>query len=110
MNRFPTAKTLSLALALASAGLPALAADPAPTRDYPIQPVPFPQTEIADGFWAPRIKTNRDVTVSHNLEYCEKEGRIQNFVVAAKKADGAFQGAFGWLYLAHSPIIPHLGP
>jgi hypothetical protein len=71
-------------------------AEPAPGRDYPIQPVPFTQTEIADGFWAPRIKTNRDVTVSHNLEYCEKTGRVQNFVVAAKKADGAFEGVFGF--------------
>jgi DUF1680 family protein len=39
---------------------------------------------------------NRDVTIPHNLEYCEKTGRIQNFVVAAKKADGAFQGVFGF--------------
>ena len=67
MNRFPTAKTLSFALALVCAGLPGLAAEPAPARDYPIQPVPFIQTEIADGFWAPRIAKNRDVTVGHNL-------------------------------------------
>src|SRR6185436_3673313 len=75
---------------------PALAAQPAAARDYPIQPVPFTQTEIADAFWAPRIKTNRDVTIGHNLQSCERTGRIQNFVVAAKQADGAFQGVFGF--------------
>ncbi len=90
------ARTLPLALALACAGLPALAAEPAPARDYPIRPVPFGQTEIADGFWAPRIARNRGVTVPHNLEYCERTGRIHNFDVAARKADGAFQGAFGF--------------
>src|SRR5262245_6653969 len=97
MTRFPTAKTLSIALGLACAALPGLAADPpAPARDYPIQPVPFARTEIADAFWAPRIATNRSVTINHNLQSCERTGRIQNFVVAARKADGAFQGVFGF--------------
>ena len=96
MNRFLTAKTLILALGLACATRPGLAAEPAAARDYPIQPVPFTQTEIADGFWAPRMKTNRDVTVGHNLQSCQRTGRIQNFVVAAHQADGAFQGVFGF--------------
>src|SRR4029079_16937415 len=94
MTRFQTAKTLSLALGLACAGLPALAAQPAAARDYPIQPVPFTQTEIAYAFWAPRIKTNRDVTIGHNLQSCERTGRIQNFVVAAKQAHGELQRVF----------------
>ena len=96
MIRLVMARTLSVAVALAGAGLPAFAAEPAAARDYPIQPVPFTQTEIADAFWAPRIKTNRDVTIGHNLQSCERTGRIQNFVVAAKQADGAFQGVFGF--------------
>jgi DUF1680 family protein len=96
MTRFLTAKTLSLALGLAGASLPGLAAEPAAARDYPIQPVPFAQTEIADAFWAPRITTNRNVTVNHNLQSCERTGRVQNFVVAARKAEGAFQGVFGF--------------
>jgi len=96
MTRFLTRKTLSLALGLASAGLPGFTAEPAPARDYPIQAVPFAQTEIADGFWAPRIDRNRTVTVQHNLQSCERTGRIQNFVVAARKAEGAFQGVFGF--------------
>ena len=96
MTRFLTAGTLSVALSLACAALPGLAAEPAAARDYPIQPVPFKQTEIADAFWTPRIKTNSAVTVNHNLQSCQRTGRIQNFVVAAHKADGAFQGVFGF--------------
>jgi hypothetical protein len=96
MTRFLIAETQSLALGLACAGFPALAAEPAAAHDYPIQPVPFTQTEIADAFWAPRIETNRGVTVGHNLQSCQRTGRIQNFVVAAHKADGAFQGGFGF--------------
>ena len=95
MTRFLTAKTLSLALGFACAGLPGRAAEPL-ARDYPIQPVPFTQTEIADAFWAPRIKTNRDVTVHHNLQSCQRTGRVQNFVVAARQAEGVFQGVFGF--------------
>src|SRR4029453_3580284 len=96
MTRFLTAETLSVALSLACAALPGLAAEPAPARDYPIPPVPFKHTQIADPLCAPRINTNRDVTVCHNLQSCQRTGRIQNFVVAAHKADGAFQGVFGF--------------
>jgi DUF1680 family protein len=96
MNPFPTARTFSFALALAGVALPGLAAEPAPARDYPIAPVPYGRTEIADAFWGPRIAKNRDVTVGHNLQQCEVTGRIRNFDVAAKKAGGAFQGVFGF--------------
>ncbi len=93
MTRFLTAATSSLALGLACAGQ---AAEPAAVRDYPIELVPFSETEISDAFWAPRIATNRDVTVNHNLQSCQKTGRIQNFVVASRQAEGAFQGVFGF--------------
>jgi DUF1680 family protein len=88
-----TGTTLLLAFGIGGAGR---AAEPTPARDYPIQAVPFTQTEIADAFWAPRIETNRGVTVYHNLQSCERTGRIQNFVVAARRAEGAFQGVFGF--------------
>jgi hypothetical protein len=93
MTRFLTGTTLFLTVGLAAAGQ---AAEPVPSRDYPIQPVPFTQTEIADAFWTPRIETNREVTVPHNLRSCERTGRIQNFVVASRRAEGAFQGVFGF--------------
>src|SRR5262245_8288980 len=83
MTRFLTAKTLALALGPSCTAVAGITAEPAATRDYPIQPVPFAQTDIADAFWAPRIEKNREVTVQHNLQSCERTGRIQNFVVAA---------------------------
>jgi len=90
------ASRLLLASGLLSAGIPGLAAERGSGRDYPIQAVPFAQTEIADGFWAPRIETNRTVTIQHNLQSCERTGRIHNFSVAAGLAEGAFQGVFGF--------------
>jgi uncharacterized protein len=96
MTRLQTPVQLSLALLLTSPALPGLAGEPGTDRDYPIHPVPFTQTEIADDFWAPRIETNRDVTVHHNLQSCERTGRIHNFSVAAGLDEGAFEGVFGF--------------
>jgi hypothetical protein len=33
------------------------------TRDYPVKPVPFTAVHCDDIFWAPRIETNRLVTI-----------------------------------------------
>lgn len=54
--------------------------------------VPFPDVHVTDGFWAPRIETNRTVTVEANLRQCEVTGRIKNFAVAGKLAPGKHQG------------------
>ena len=32
-------------------------------KDYPIQPVAFTQVQVHDVFWAPKMETNRTVTV-----------------------------------------------
>jgi len=83
-------------VALAGAPAAARAAEPATAADYPIRAVAFADTEITGGFWAPRIATNRTVTIHHNLNQCEITGRIRNFDVAAGRADGAFEGYFGF--------------
>jgi hypothetical protein len=59
-----------------------------------LEPVPFTQVKIADGFWAPRIETNRTVTVPHDFEKCEETGRISNFAKAAGKMEGKFEGIY----------------
>ncbi len=64
--------------------------------DYPIRPVPFTAVQIADGFWAPRLETNRSVTVRHDFDKCETTGRIANFAVAGGLAKGDFVGLFGF--------------
>jgi uncharacterized protein len=69
----------------------ALAAD---VSDYPIQPVPFTAVDVGSGFWAPRMETNRQVTVPYCFDRCEDTGRISNFVAAAEKNADGFEGIF----------------
>src|SRR5690348_6662504 len=57
-------------------------------HDYPIQPVPFTQVHLSDVFWAPRIETNRLVTIPFAFQQCEKSGRMDNFERAAKVLSG----------------------
>ncbi|MDQ3171695.1 MAG: glycoside hydrolase family 127 protein [Acidobacteriota bacterium] len=57
---------------------------PAPTgRDYPVQPVPFTSVHLNDVFWAPRIETNRTVTIPVAFQQCERTQRVYNFERAA---------------------------
>ena len=59
-----------------------------PPRDYPVKPVPFTSVQIDDEFWAPRIETNRLVTIPFAFEQCEKSGRMDNFIRAAQVLRG----------------------
>lgn len=63
-----------------------------PPKDYPIRPVPLTAVRITDGFWAPRREINRAVTIPHIMQQNELTGRIDNFLKAAKKKAGAYQG------------------
>jgi uncharacterized protein len=82
-----------LAASLAAASCSRPAAPPAvPAADYPIRPVPFTAVRIADSFWAPRLETNRAVTIPFALDKNEETGRVDNFRKAAGLMKGAFQG------------------
>ncbi|HEY3860432.1 MAG TPA: glycoside hydrolase family 127 protein [Verrucomicrobiae bacterium] len=59
-----------------------------PARDYPVKPVPFTAVQVDDVFWAPRIETNRLVTIPFAFEQCEKSGRMDNFIRAAEVLRG----------------------
>ena len=63
-------------------------------RDYNVQPVPFNQVQVQDGFWTPRLETNRTVTIPYCFEKCEETGRIRNFEKAAGLKQGKFEGIF----------------
>ena len=63
-------------------------------KEYPIQPVPFTSVHIEDQFWAPRIETNRSVTIPHAFAQSEKTGRIANFAVAGGLIEGTQQGSY----------------
>src|SRR5437763_16222495 len=60
----------------------------APKRDYPIEPVPFTQVHVTDRFWAPKIETNRKVSIPTAFDQCERTGRVENFVRAAEVLRG----------------------
>ncbi|HVS66286.1 MAG TPA: beta-L-arabinofuranosidase domain-containing protein [Thermoanaerobaculia bacterium] len=62
-----------------------------------IDPVPF--TDVAlrgdsrrNGFWAERIRVNREVTIPHAFEQNETTGRVDNFRKAAGRMEGDHQG------------------
>lgn len=61
---------------------------------YPISAIPFTQVTINDQFWAPRIETNRRVTVPYDFQKCEETGRNSNFAKAAGLMPGAHEGIF----------------
>ncbi|MCX5676403.1 MAG: glycoside hydrolase family 127 protein, partial [Planctomycetota bacterium] len=80
-----------VAVVLGAASLAAAAAE-APLRK--LAPVPFTDVKFADGFWAPRLETNRTKSIPYNFKMCEDTGRITNFDKAAGKMEGKFEGIF----------------
>jgi hypothetical protein len=58
---------------------------------YPIVAVPFSEVRLTDAFWAPRIETNRTVTIPFGFTKSAEEGRIRNFERAARH-EGPYEG------------------
>jgi uncharacterized protein len=83
-------KTIALALLFSvipsTPGASALAQNLA--RDYPVKPVPFIAVHVTDQFWAPKIETNRKVTIPFAFGKDEETGRLDNFIRAAKALRG----------------------
>ncbi len=55
----------------------------APTRDYPVKPVPFTSVHFHDNFWAPRLEINRKITIPFAFKKDEETKRIYHFERAA---------------------------
>ncbi|HSA95758.1 MAG TPA: glycoside hydrolase family 127 protein, partial [Acidobacteriota bacterium] len=81
-----TAAVLAFGLAFAGSG------QAQGRRDYPITPVPFTAVRLTDAFWAPRIETNRTVTIPAIFRKCEETGRIDNFAIAGGLMKGEYTG------------------
>ncbi len=95
----PIALALLLALSgcrgkSAAPGAPDTPAAPAASAslDYPIHPVPFTHVKLEDAFWAPRLETNRTVSVPYALRMNEETGRVDNFRKAASLMAGTYRG------------------
>jgi len=65
-----------------------------PAQAESLMPVPFTDVQVDDAFWSPRIKVNRERVLPHDFKYCETTGRINNFLKAAGKMEGPFEGIF----------------
>jgi hypothetical protein len=76
---------LFLVCCLALAGMTS-----AQPKDYPIKPVPFTDVKVTDGFWAPRLKINKEVTIPIAFRKAEETGRINNFRIAGKLMKGKY--------------------
>lgn len=74
----------ALAFSLAALTSPVLAQQ----KDYPIQPVAFTSVHVNDNFWQPKMEVNATVTIPYVLAQCKANGRMDNFLRAAKKLDG----------------------
>ncbi|MDW7759884.1 MAG: glycoside hydrolase family 127 protein [Acidobacteriota bacterium] len=70
------------------------ACGPKAASDYPHKPVSFTDVHFEDDFWAPRLETNRTVTIPHNFRQSEETGRIRNFELAAEALQGETGGEF----------------
>jgi DUF1680 family protein len=84
MALFATLAVCPFAVWMSAGGAPA----PISQRDYPYKPVPFTDVHIHDQFWAPRIETNREVTIPFAFKQCEISGRVANFERAAEALRG----------------------
>jgi DUF1680 family protein len=73
---------------------PAVVVDTTRSPHARLRPVPLTTVSLDDAFWAPRLRTNREVTLPSQYRLLEETGRIDNFRRAAGKVDLPFQGRF----------------
>ncbi len=55
----------------------------AQSKDYPVHAVPLTAIHLNDAFWAPRLETNRTITLWHVFHQAEQHGELDNFAKAA---------------------------
>jgi uncharacterized protein len=60
----------------------------------PLHPVPFTAVHLTDSFWAPKIETNRKVSIPSAFGKCEENGRMDNFALAGGLIKGEHKGEF----------------
>ncbi|MFP4026500.1 MAG: glycoside hydrolase family 127 protein [Candidatus Brocadiia bacterium] len=59
-----------------------------------LRPVPVSSVQLNDEFWAPRLRTNREVTIPDQFRSIEESGRLDNLRRAGGLADGKFEGIY----------------
>ena len=59
-----------------------------------VRPVPPGRVEVADGFWAERMRGMRAHGLDRQFAQCEVTGRLRNFERAAGRLEGEFEGRY----------------
>ena len=85
-------RMLAVVGAVAVIGAVAAGADQGNGPEYPIRPVPLDRVRVTGGFWAPKLETNRTVTIPHIMRENETTGRVDNFRKGAGLMPGDYQG------------------
>ena len=62
----------------------------------PVKEVAFTNVHFDDAFWAPRIETNRKVSIPSAFKQCEDNGRFDNFAIAGGLKKGEHRGDFSF--------------
>ncbi len=63
-------------------------------KDYQFKPVPFTEVRFTDNFWAPKLKTNKEVTIPIGFKKAEETGRVDNFKIAGGLEKGKFRSQY----------------
>jgi hypothetical protein len=61
-------------------------------HDYPISSVSIKNVELNDNFWLPKIRIIQNTTIQYAFDKCDKEGRMENFLIAGGKKKGTVRG------------------
>jgi uncharacterized protein len=89
----------------------AVVVDTATSANAAHRPVPIGNVRLTDEVLAPRIRTNREVTLPSQFRYLEETNRLRNFERVAGTSDAPFEGiyfndsdVYKWLEAAASTI------
>ena len=59
-----------------------------------LRPLPLDAVDLADDFWEPRRRINREITLPSQYMHLEATGRLDNFRRASGKIGGEYQGIY----------------
>ena len=59
-----------------------------------LRSLPLDAVRLADGFWEPRRRINREETLRSQYEHIEETGRLDNFRRVSGKVDAPFRGLY----------------
>ncbi|HYI24381.1 MAG TPA: beta-L-arabinofuranosidase domain-containing protein [Thermomicrobiales bacterium] len=83
---------------------PAVVVDTSSSPNAAHRPVPIGNVKLTDRFLAPRVRTNREVTIPSQFQHLEATNRLRNF----RRVSGDFDGPFDGIYFNDSDVYKWL--